>query len=482
MKKIIYSALIAVAGLGLAACNEVKDVYEMDMMDGIEMVVRSVSVEDGTTVRPLEYITVDYNNLVGIDKSKTATLNGEALEAYINPDNGMQLVVNVNTKWNTDYTFEIPAGMIYRRDDASVTNGGVTVNFNTHGGADKAKLDKKLTNAAASAEAVALYNQLMNDYGVVMYSGAMGGVAWETTYTDYISANNEGAGYPKVVGFDYIHLAYSPANWIDYGDITPVKQVWDAGSIPAITWHWNVPNSMDGITKPEDRNVNDLNAKSTGFSLERALTAGTPENAILEADIKKLAGYMKLLADAKIPVLFRPLHEAAGDFSWGAWFWWGMSGTDATKQLWSLLRQRLESDYGINNLIWVWTMDTSDAGQFASIERVRDAYPGNDNVDIVGADIYPALAMTDQTETFTFINNVVEGKKIVALSEIGNLVDPATAAENNALWSWFMNWYDYDGTSFYFREWNTQKVTVGDTEYANPWAAVANSPYVLNRK
>lgn len=356
------------------------------------------------------------------------------------------------------------------------------MNFNTTYEDPKAKLDKNLTNPNATPEAKALYEQLLKDYGVVMYSGAMGGVAWETTYTDYCAANNGGAGYPKVVGFDYIHLAYSPANWIDYGDITPVKRVWEAGSIPAITWHWNVPTNMTGINSPADRNINDLNAQSSGFSLTKALTPGTVENEIMEADIEKLAGYMKLLADARIPIIFRPLHEAAGDFTWGAWFWWGKSGPEATKQLWMLLRQRLEVEHGINNLIWVWTMDTSDQGKFASLEKIRNAYPGNENVDIVGADIYPTVAMTDQTPTFELLNNVVEKRKIVTLSEIGNLIDPDKAAENGALWSWFMNWYDFDGKSYYFSQWNTQPVTARGVRYDNPWAAVCNSPYVLNVK
>lgn len=54
----------------------------------------------------------------------------------------------------------------------------------------------------------------------------MGEVAWSTTFSDMVA---EAAGkYPAIVGFDYIHLASSPADWIDYGDITPVKEAWDA--------------------------------------------------------------------------------------------------------------------------------------------------------------------------------------------------------------------------------------------------------------
>ena len=46
----------------------------------------------------------------------------------------------------------------------------------------------------------------------------MGEVAWGTAFCDLIK-NNSGK-FPAIVGFDYIHLASSPSNWIDYGDIT----------------------------------------------------------------------------------------------------------------------------------------------------------------------------------------------------------------------------------------------------------------------
>ena len=607
MKKLSYLLLLAGVGIALTSCQEEKDYFEMDTLDGIGMVLRSISVDDGSTIKPVEAIYVDYNNLVGLNPNSPAMVNGSVVEAYVNPDNGMQLVIPVNCEWNKEYAIVVPQGMVYRQDDNSVVNEGFNLTFNTNIGMNPEKVDKNLTNPNATSEAKALYAQMLADYGKVMYSGAMGGVAWETGYTDFIASVNGDAGYPKIVGFDYIHLAYSPANWIDYGDITPIQNVWNAGSIPAITWHWNTPGSMtknlypykpdennevpdtnpiampgdwsgnlqlpadffrfaevgniitvyasdiaDGAqgsfkngttwgglvdgennydyfninTLDEDGNVaqyntsfqlvltpsllseikengliisghdytldkvafdgyicrqDNLNAKSD-FSAMKALTPGTPQNDVINADIEKLAGYLKLIQDANIPLLFRPLHEAAGDYTWGAWFWWGKDGVDATKQLWSYLRDKLENEYGINNLIWIWTVQTSSMGQFADMSMIRSAYPGDKLVDMVGTDLYPNEPLTDQTDQFNVVNALVDGRKIVALSEVGNLVDPEAAAANNALWSYFMNWYDYSSEGVYgFGEWNTQGVTFGGVNYANPWAAIANSPFVSNR-
>ena len=583
MKKLSYLFLFAGVGIMLTSCEEKKEYFEMGTLDGIDMVLRSVSIEDGSTIKPVNALYADYNNLVGINENLKATVNGNSVEAYINPEDGRQLIVPLNCGWNEEYSVMIPDGMIYRKDNSSVTNSGFSVSFNTNYGMNPSLVEGSLTNSNATEEAKALYSELLSNYGKVMYSGAMGGVNWETGYTDYIAANNDGAGYPKIVGFDYLHLAYSPSDWIDYGDISPVKKIWEAGSIPAITWHWNVPEINGTIHEgevemPEDWsgnlqiskdffssakegnvvtvNVSDLAEGAQGsfkdgsswaglvdedgtnydyfeidssfsltltsvllstvkengliisghdytlqsvtidsyivhddvfsynnsFSPILALTEGTPHRSIIDADIEKLAGYMKLLQDANIPVLFRPFHEAAGDYAWGPWFWWGNDGVDATIQLWNYLRNKLENEYGLNNLVWVWTMQTSEAGNQADVSLIRSAYPGDDVVDIVGVDLYPDDVLTDQTNQFNLVNSVVEGKKMVALCEVGNLIDPVVAADNNALWSYFMNWYDYASEGeFGFNTWNTAAVTHNGNNYSNTWAAVANSPYVVNR-
>ena len=47
---------------------------------------------------------------------------------------------------------------------------------------------------------------------------------------------------------DYVHLPASVAgaDWINYGDITPVKDWSDKGGIVAAMWHWNVPKKAVG--------------------------------------------------------------------------------------------------------------------------------------------------------------------------------------------------------------------------------------------
>lgn len=108
--------------------------------------------------------------------------------------------------------------------------------------------------------------------------------------------------------------------------------------------------------------------------MTRAVQQGTDEYWATIRDLDAIAGQLKRLRDAGVPVLWRPLHEADG-----GWFWWGAKGPEATKQLYYMMRDRFINYHGLNNLIWVWSVDKPNGSW----------YPGNDHVDILGIDSYP---------------------------------------------------------------------------------------------
>lgn len=118
---------------------------------------------------------------------------------------------------------------------------------------------------------------------------------------------------------------------------------------------------------------------------------------------------------------------------------WGSDGVEVTKKLWVYLHDKLTNEYGLNNLIWVWTMQTSDAGNLADVSKLIEAYPGDEYVDIVCADLYED-AFTNHTDQFDIINSAVGCRKIIALGEVGNMLDieSTVADKDNAMWSYFM--------------------------------------------
>lgn len=116
-------------------------------------------------------------------------------------------------------------------------------------------------------------------------------------------------------------------------------------------------------------------------------------------------------------------------------------------------------------------MQTSDAGKLADLSKLQEAYPGDDAVDMVGADLY-VDAMTNQLDQFELVYKLVNGKKMVALSECGNLLDVNAAFDDGALWSYFMGWYELDENG---------KPAIKDWNKNGEWKTVLENPLVLNR-
>jgi mannan endo-1,4-beta-mannosidase len=145
---------------------------------------------------------------------------------------------------------------------------------------------------------------------------------------------------------------------------------------------------------------------------------------LLMSDIDEIAVQLKRLQDADVPILWRPLHEAAG-----GWFWWGASGAEANIALWKLLYERLTFEHGLNNLIWVWSGEDADW------------YPGDDYVDIIGEDVYAAeRSYASQIQRFLQAVEYTTPPKIVVLAENGVLPDPDLMLRDGAMWGFFATW------------------------------------------
>ena len=310
---------------------------------------------------------------------------------------------------------------------------------------DISKIDAAPVNAKASRQARNVYTFLREQTGLKILSGVQsGGTANNNERVDSIFLKT--GKHPALAGYDYIFLQYSPtpAGWswvVNYGDISAAREQWEANGLVSFMWHWNVPDSEDAWRKGKEGDFSGYNFYSnrTSFSIDRALQAGTWENEFILQDIEKVAGYLKLLQQEGIPVLWRPLHEAAGNYnvygSDGAWFWWGRGGATACKKLWKLLRDKLEGEYGLDNLIWVWTLDVTPKAE----SDYAAWYPGNDQVDIIGVDIY-----ADDTESkarqYQAAVALSGGKKMVTVSECGNIPDPDKCFAAAETWNWFLTW------------------------------------------
>jgi len=310
-------------------------------------------------------------------------------------------------------------------------------------------ISNMLVNPNASENALKMYRFIRDNFGNKTISGVMTNEIVNRNFTTQPEIahvrNASGGKEPAMIGLDFMHSTGLRSNesWFQQysnGTLALAEDVYNRGGISIYMWHWKDPNkaSESGAFYTENTNFrlhsafnNPSNPQIGDFNVE----SESYKNII--ADIDHVSGLLKTLADKEIPVLWRPLHEAAGHggaAGGGAWFWWGSSGATANKALWLLMYDRMTNHHGLNNLIWVWTCQGgSDA---------LDWYPGHDFVDIIGKDIYAdAHDYGSQMPAFASIKSVYEGRKIIALAENGPIPDPDFMISDGAPWSWFMPWY-----------------------------------------
>lgn len=433
-------------------------------------------------------ISMDQKVRVTAANSQRITVSGDASVSSVSAYNTDVTIDIIGLGNGTTHTLTIPSGVIEGYKSGQEAAPQLTLTFTMEYTEPDKPFDKSLvaplTNGSATPEAAALYAYLLDNYGSRTLSGAMGGTAWETSYTDMIMKQT--GLYPAIVGFDYIfnNWADREKEWSgrpDYTDITPVRKAWEANNIIQIGWHWCVPETTEDKfdTSGGKRYIDSYSYNTEAFGVKAALTEGIWQNAELKKQVKQVAGYLRLLQDAGIPVLWRPLHEAAGDYTWGAWFWWGRDGAEACKELWRYLYREFTGTYGLDNLIWVWTVQTSDAGKLSDVSNLRDWYPGDEYVDIVGADLYVPQGTT-QSDAFKLVHESVSGHKMVVLSEFGNLLDIDGYFSEDAPWGYFMNWCNFDnGTPVLWNKNDDGSFTWNNS--ADDWKAALSNRHTLNR-
>jgi len=276
-------------------------------------------------------------------------------------------------------------------------------------------LPYKLSTQAPHRETRMLWSYLMVSFTHRIHSGAMSLNAKEEA--EWLFAQT--GRYPALTGLDFMNHTRN-YSWYDKSVVVNEARNWyNRNGLVAICWHWLDPS----------RATEEFYTSGTSFDISKITETTSAEYQAMLSDIDIIAGYLKQLNADKIPVLFRPLHEASG-----RWFWWGAKGPEPCKALWRLMFDRLVNYHGLKNLIWVWTTDAAPDN--------LEWYPGDEYVDILGADIYAADGdFSSQLLTYDAIKEKFGGRKLVTLSENGPVPDPERLMADGAHWSWFMPWY-----------------------------------------
>lgn len=272
-----------------------------------------------------------------------------------------------------------------------------------------------LVTPGATKEATALYQFLKDNYGKKILSGVMTLNSFDETSWLKTNTGKE----PAIVGLDFMHCN---RNYTWYDNEQPIKDAktyWDRNGIPVLCWHWRDPS----------RKTEEFYTSKTSFDVSKINDPASDEYKAMISDIDFVAGLLKKLQEQNVPVIWRPLHEAAG-----GWFWWGAKGAAPCKKLYQVMYDRMVNFHGLKNLVWVWTREPND----------NDWYPGDAYVDMVGRDIYKQGDHSSQINEFNTLNALYGTKKMITLSECGSIPDVDNLVADGAAWSWFMPWYgDY---------------------------------------
>jgi mannan endo-1,4-beta-mannosidase len=204
------------------------------------------------------------------------------------------------------------------------------------------------------------------------------------------------------------------------------------GSIVALCWHAVPPTANEPITfrqlpGSDPKALSSVQGKLLDQQFRDVLTPGTALHEHWCAQVDEIAVFLKQLADAHVPVLWRPYHEMNGD-----WFWWGgRTGEYGTAALYRQIFDRLVNHHHLDNLIWVWSMDRPSR---PGMEHAK-FFPGIQYVDVLALDVYGGDFNPSYYDSLVSLS---QGKPL-ALAEVGSPPTPEVL-DRQPRWTYYMTW------------------------------------------
>jgi mannan endo-1,4-beta-mannosidase len=234
----------------------------------------------------------------------------------------------------------------------------------------------------------------------------------------------------------------------------------DKGGIVQLLFHWGNPMHPNGTAwkgRPEGSQAPDIG---------RMVTPGTEEYEAFHKSLSYTANYLQQLADARVPVLFSPLHEIDG-----GWFWWtDVEKPENTAALYRQVHDYLVKQRGLNNVIWVyhaahscnrmqgqrgWQAGRASPEQFEEeIAFRRRYYPGDQYVDVVSLSAYgnPQLGWNrgweDARQSAYRLMRGIAPNKPLAINEEREPLHPLIARQEGVNWLWARAWYSSGPTDW----------------------------------
>ncbi len=286
-----------------------------------------------------------------------------------------------------------------------------------------AQIDENPCDPEANEATRELYQYLRNEvWGKKVLSGC--NAEWNYNTDDAEKVYKVTSQHPAVNVFDFQHFDQT---WIDYK--TDIAKNWhQAGGIVAFMWHIHMPANMFASQMTGWNTTFYTNGNPPcHFRPTQCATEGTLENKIFREKLEGVAQLLLYYQSQGIPIIWRPLHEAAG-----GWFWWGAEDGDAFKRLWIYMFEYFRQA-GIHNLLWAWTSELNDPTW----------YPGDAYVDIVARDGYPQnnSSHISMASDFQYLRKTYPNK-MTAMPECNSVPSWDNMQADGALWLFVAPWCD----------------------------------------
>lgn len=286
-----------------------------------------------------------------------------------------------------------------------------------------------VSSTGAGKNATQILDFLKSNYGRSVVSGQY---ASDSTNKELDFVYQTTGKYP-VIRFSVLDSSYTD-DYNDYEEIEAIAQWYRNGGIAGVIWQWKAPSSMPSIYTEEtdfrlSKAVTNLDIATLSQEEIRGLFGEgkiSEECYGLILDIDNISNMLMSLKNIGVPVLWRPLQEAGGD-----WYWWGADGASDYKWLYELMYKRMTNYFNLDNLIWIWN------GQSA------DYLVDESMFDIASVDAYLSENSNfgSRYEQFFAIQKMVGKNKLIALSECSRIPDIDNTFRDNSIWSFFGLWY-----------------------------------------
>ena len=191
------------------------------------------------------------------------------------------------------------------------------------------------------------------------------------------------------------------------------------GGILTISAHWDNPSDPARRVRGNFGKTNTLGEYERNFT--DLITEGTEFNKFFKKELATDARFLKALEENGAPVIWRPLHEANGN-----WFWFCTTQQDITLdsrylvEVWHYIYDYFTKECGLTNLLWCYGPNTSSNAEDTpgTVMSTTYLYPGDDYCDMVGVDWYSGGNL-EITKKDNYLRLTDLAKKPGAVTEFG---------------------------------------------------------------